>query len=189
MVFNTPPGYKHGFNIVINNVNLQNASSVKFLGVFVDSKLTWNDHISHLCSQVEKGVGIIGRLKHILPKNVIRSIYLTLVYPHLSYCSLSWSGTSKTSLNKLTVLQKRAIRQISSLAPRDHTSTLFKYLNLLKLQEIIKVNIATFTYRYVNNFLPPGFSHFFQSKLFSSKLQYASETSSSPSREPEKIIF
>lgn len=126
MVFNKPPGYKHGFNIVINNVNLQTASSVKFLGVFIDSKLTWHDHISHLCSQVAKSVGIIGRLKYIPPKNVLRAIYLTLVYPRLSYCSLAWSGTSNTSLNKLTVLQKRAIglRHISSAAPRDHTNVI-----------------------------------------------------------------
>ena len=68
MVFNMPPGQKHDFNILINNDNLQAASYVKFLGVLIDSKLTWNDHISYLCSQVAKGVGIIGRLKHVLTK-------------------------------------------------------------------------------------------------------------------------
>ena len=100
MVFNLPRTQNHDFKITINNIPLQPASSVNFLGVYIDSKLNWHNHISNLCSQVAKGVGIIGRLKRMLPRNVLRTIYLSLVYPHLSYCSLAWSCTSDTSLKK-----------------------------------------------------------------------------------------
>ena len=71
MVFNMPHTHNHNFNITINNIPLQAAASVKFLGVYIDSKLNWHEHISHLCSQVAKGVGIIGRLKMILPQDVL----------------------------------------------------------------------------------------------------------------------
>ena len=112
MVFNLPNYQNYNFKITINNEHLQLASSVNFLGVYIDSKLNWHNHISKLCSQVAKGVGIIGRLRRMLPNYVLRTIYLSLVYPHLSYCSLAWSSTSDTSLKKLVVLQKRAIRHI-----------------------------------------------------------------------------
>ena len=102
MVFIPTPGHTDGFSIYFNNETLPSASSVKFLRVFIDSKLTWNDHIWYLCSQVAKGVGIIGRLKDVLPENVLRSFYLSL--SHLSYCSLSWSSISNKSFSKLTVL-------------------------------------------------------------------------------------
>lgn len=48
MVFNPLPSYEYRFNIVINNENLHFAKCVKFLGESIDSKLTWNDHISFL---------------------------------------------------------------------------------------------------------------------------------------------
>ena len=115
----------YDFNITINNQPITVAENVKFLGVYIDPNLTWHCHISHLCSQVAKGVGIIGRLKYILPKNVLRTIYLTLVYPHLTYCATIWSNTTKANLNKLIILQKRAIIDMLQLQVLVITLTIY----------------------------------------------------------------
>lgn len=96
-----------------------------------------------------------------LPRNVLRTIYLTLIYPHLSYCSAIWSTASHCQLNKLHILQKRAIRHITCSKPRDHTNGLFTSHKLLKLPDIIKFGIASFTYRSLNNTLPDYFSNYF----------------------------
>ena len=151
----------HEFKISIDGNCLQRVENVKFLGIHIDSKLSWNEHVYNISSQIAKVVGILGRLKYIVPRNSLRSIYLALIYPHLSYCSIAWSSTSRSLFNKLNVLQKRAIRHITCSKPRDHTSSMFKSLNLLKLTDIFKTNIATFTYRSLHNLLPSQFSNYF----------------------------
>ena len=150
------------FNIVVNGQTLQRVNNTKFLGVIVDSKLSWVDHISYISSQVAKGVNIIGRLKYIVPKNVLRMIYLSLIYPHLTYCSSIWSCASSCHIQRLFILQKRAVRHISMVGSRDPTSPICKSLYLLKLHDILNLGVLCFTYRFLGNLLPNNFSNFLE---------------------------
>ena len=56
----------------------------------------------------------------------------TLVLPHINYCILSWGS----QIDRIHLLQKRAIRNISKSNFRAHTEPLFKEHNLLKVQDI-----------------------------------------------------
>ena len=103
----------------------------------------------------------LSKLKHFLPKNILRCIYLSLILPHFSYCSIIWSGSNKSYLNSLIVLQKKAIRHICNLDRFAHTSPLFSSLNLLKFPDIIKINIASFTFKCINSNVPNNFKTFF----------------------------
>lgn len=78
MVFNNSKcNNHHNINIYINSDKLDLVNKIKFLGVIIHSKLTWHEHIHYLSSHVAKGVGIIGRLKYILPRSVLRTLYLS----------------------------------------------------------------------------------------------------------------
>ena len=149
------------FNIDINGKLLQRVDCVKFLGVFIDSKLSWHDHIKYISTTVAKGVGVLSKLKHILPRSILRSLYQTLILPHLTYCCTIWSGCSKYLLNKLFILQKRAIRHITFSQARDHTNDLFKSLNLLKLIDLINLYVASFVYRSLHKMLPHSLKAYF----------------------------
>ena len=155
------PTINTDMNVVMNGISLKRVNSTKFLGVHIDANLSWVNHIAHISNQVSKGIGILSKLKHIMPPKIMRSIYLSLVLPHLSYCSSIWSGTTKTNLNKLYILQKRAVRNITCALPRSSTNEIFSSLNLLKLEDLISLNVATFTYRCLNNLLPGSFSSFY----------------------------
>ena len=109
-------------NVIMNGIHLERVDSTKFLGVHIDANLSWGIHVCHISNQISKGIGILSKLKHILPQKIMRSLYLSLVLPHLSYCSSIWSGTTKTNLNKLYILQKRAVRNIISSVPRSSTN-------------------------------------------------------------------
>ena len=151
----------NNFNISMNNVPLERVKRAKFLGVYIDDKLSWGDHISYVATQVSKGVGILAKLKFTLPLKALRLIYLSLILPQLSYCCSVWSGANKSILNKLLILQKRAVRHITCSASRDPTSSLFASLNLLKLPDVITLSLVIFTYRCLNNLLPTSFSTFY----------------------------
>ena len=64
--------------------------------------------------------------------NILKSVYNTLVLPHINYCILSWGS----QFDRIHLLQKRAVRNISKSNFRAHIEPLFKEPNLLKVQDI-----------------------------------------------------
>ena len=128
--------------------------SVKFLGVIIDEKLNWKEHIDHVSCKIAKAVGAINRIKTIVPYNVLVSLYNTMILPHISYCNIVWGNCAKTHLNRILVLQKRAIRIIFNLQPLSHTAPYFRKMNCLTIFNIHKQQIAIFMFSYCHNYLP-----------------------------------
>ena len=71
----------------INNCHLQWASSVKYLGVVVDSKLSWNDHISHISSKASKTLNLLRRHMFTCHASSKHKAFRALVLPILDYAS------------------------------------------------------------------------------------------------------
>ena len=149
--------HKSNFRICLDGKPINRTDKTRFLGVWIDSKLSWRDHINATSISISRSVGILCKLKHFLPKSALRCIYLSLILPHLTYCLVVWSGTAKTNLNKLVLLQKKAIRHIAGSKWCDHTSPLFSSLKLLKLHDIVNLNIACFIFKCINSNVPQKF--------------------------------
>ena len=81
-------------------------------------------------------------------------LYNTLLYPYLVHCNTMWSAADKSILNKLMVLQKRAVRLCSGSTYRAAASPLFFRLNLLKLVDINNYQAAIFMYKVKYRVLP-----------------------------------
>jgi len=126
----------------------------KFLGVIIDNKLNWNAHVNYISLNISRCLGVIGRVKKVLPCNVLLMVYHTLIYPILSYCCIMWGCATKTILSRLVLLQKRSLWLITCSAYRSPTSPLFKRLKLLKLVDIYKCHTLQFMFKLKNNLLP-----------------------------------
>ena len=148
--------------IKIDGVAVDKVNETKFLGIIIDEQLKWKPHISHVCSKVSKGIGIIWRIRYLLPKSVVKTLYYTLVYPYLHYGITIWGCNYNSNLQRLGILQKRAIRIISNSSYNAHTNPLFKANSILKLQDITTLNIASIMYLYSTCQLPKTFQHLFK---------------------------
>ena len=51
----------------------------------LDEKLNFNHHINEKIAKANKGVGLIGKLAHVLPRQSLITIYKSLIRPHLDY--------------------------------------------------------------------------------------------------------
>jgi hypothetical protein len=140
--------------IAINSTPISRVESTKFLGVLVDEKLTWRFHINHIATKIACSLGMLSKVKRILPRNNLLTLYYSLIYPHLNYCISIWGNTFQIYLNKLLTLQKRAVRLINCSFFRSHTNPIFIELRILKLPEIYKLSCLIFIYRYLANDLP-----------------------------------
>ena len=99
----------------------------------------------------------MNRLKRYLPQNILRTIYNSLILPHINYSILVWGFKS----SRISKLQKRAVRMISCNKYNAHTEPLFKSLNLLKVEDIFKIKILKFYYKYSQKTLPLYFNEMF----------------------------
>ena len=149
-------------HIKINNVTINQVESTKFLGVYIDSKLTWKVHINCLCKLLSRNSGVMNKLKPFVPPHVMLLLYSTLILPYLNYCILAWGNSSITLMNKVNVVQKRAVRIINNVGFLAHTNMLFYNCNILKISDLHLYNIGIFMYELSKDSLPDVFVPFFQ---------------------------
>ena len=99
--------------IIIENNVLEQVDNTKFLGVYIDQHLTWKTHVNFIAAKISKSVGLLYKAKYYLPSKSLLTLYYALVYPYLTYCNLIWASTYVTNLQRIYLLQKRAVRAIS----------------------------------------------------------------------------
>jgi hypothetical protein len=83
--------------------------STDFLGVVIDSTLSWELNIERTRSRISRNLFIINRLSKILDLNK-RMLYYGLIYPLLSYGIIVWKHSAKALTRRIFILEKRAVR-------------------------------------------------------------------------------
>ena len=149
------------FKLYYRNEEITKAQNVKFLGIYLDDKLSWNYHINDLCVKLSRKIGIFYRLQF-LPQKILKLLYYSLVNSHLSYCNIIWGFTSKSNLDRIHKLQKRVIRIITNSNFLAHTDPLFKKMKILPIHDMILLNVASFMFMVSYNvYLPGSFTEYF----------------------------
>ena len=100
--------------------------------------------------------GVIFRLRRIYPREILLTVYNTLILPHLSYCILVWGSKIKNN-HLLLLLQKKAVRNIANEDYIAHSEPLCKSLNILKIPDIFACFLWKFYYKLSKNQLPTCF--------------------------------
>ena len=101
-------------SILIRNSKLNFANSTKILGITIDNKLDFSLHIQTVCNKLSKSIGIIRKLSSFLQNSIIKQLYLSLVYPHLTYGVEVWGNSSKSKLIRINKLQNECIKLIDN---------------------------------------------------------------------------
>ena len=111
---------------------------VKYLGILIDSNLSWKIHIENITLKISKTVGLIAKLRHFLPLHILLHIYQSLISPYITYGLSVWGQASKCHLDKILILQKRALRFMYSKKKNEHTIPLFINAKILPLLFILQ---------------------------------------------------
>ena len=98
------------FSIILNSTHINRVKEVVFLGVVLDEHVTWKPHISRIANKVSKAVGLLYKSRFYISKFSLRTLYYSLVYPYLYYCTIVRGSTYPSNRNRLVLLQKRVIR-------------------------------------------------------------------------------
>ena len=146
MVFSNRIVASHSPSISFMDRVITPVNNCKYLGIFLDNKLTFKNHIQFINSKISRYTGMLYKIRENLPIKTRLDFYYAYIYPYLSYCTIIWGGTYATHLQPLIIQQKRTIRTITGAGFRDHTDPLFKQLKLLKLVDIYHFQLGTYMY-------------------------------------------
>ena len=90
--------------------SLKCTKCVKYLGVMIDFRLTFQHHINTLSARLRKIIFVLKRLRYISDIKVIRLVYTGLCQSVMAYCIETWGGTDKTSLIILERTQRALLK-------------------------------------------------------------------------------
>ena len=119
-----------GLSLTANGNALERNESFKYLGVTINQHMTWSDHISILSKKVNQRLGLICRVKHLLPLQARITLYNSLILPLLDYGDIVWGDKNNiTIMDHLQVLQNNAARCLLDLPRSSSGSQAISHLN------------------------------------------------------------
>ena len=138
---------------------IQRTNSCKFLGIMIDDKLTWSEHISYTKSKLCRSLYAISRSKNVVPLKHLKTLYDSLIHPYISYGIVLWGSTYSSYLQKIRICQNKAIRHIYRSAYNAHTDPLFKESKILKLDQLYILEAGKLVFDALHGILPAPLLH------------------------------
>ena len=89
------------FQLNINNSTISSEDSVTLLGIEIDNKLNFKNHVSTICKKANRQRNAIGRIQNYVGKKEKETIINTFVYSNFMYSPLAWHFCPKSSQNKI----------------------------------------------------------------------------------------
>ena len=120
-------------SLAINENAIEQVTSAKSLGVYVDQNINWECHIENVSKKIACAIGAIKRIRHLTPLNVLVNVYNSLIQPHFDYCNVVWGNCNKGLSKKLQRLQNRAARILMSASYDSNLDDLFRALGWRRL--------------------------------------------------------
>ena len=136
----------------LHKQQLSSVHSAKYLGVTIDSKLSFNEHVDSTCKKANSALAFLRRNFRSCQRKIKIDLYLTYVKPILEYAATVWTPHTRYAINKLENVQRRAARFVMSNYFR--TSSVTEMLSSLKWNSIESRNkelrLLTF-YKIIHN--------------------------------------
>jgi hypothetical protein len=117
-------------------LDLEQVDEIKYLGLWVDSRLSWKKHVSYLKSKLVNYIRIFYMLRTVCYPDLLRSMYFALINSKIEYGLEIWGGAFSTTIRPIIILQKAFIRIISYKTRLEHTFQLFRNLNILPIRNL-----------------------------------------------------
>ena len=139
--------------LCIDNVIVKSSNTVKLLGVCIDQKLNFDEHITNICRSAANQLSVLQRLGQYLTfeqKEILVNCYF---YSNFNYCPLVWTFSYEKHLRKIDNLQKRTLR----LLYNDYYSSYEDLLNKshkFTMDVNRKKHLAIEIYKTINNLNP-----------------------------------
>ena len=150
------------FKVNINNYCIKQISEMKYLGVILDSKLNWHEHIQYVSTKLARAAGVMYKFRNKVPQNVLMLLYHSIVASYLRYGIATWGSAKPSAITKLQNLQNKIVRHIAYPQQSDNILDHYTSLSILNIKELHFLEVAKFIFRSSKNTLPVSFDEYFR---------------------------
>lgn len=150
IILGTPASTSHNDNpqtVNIAGAVIPISSTLKSLGVTLDTKLSFSQHISTVCRTSYFHIRSMRHVRARLPPETLRTVACSIVSAKLDYCNSLLYGTTKANIAKLQLVQNSLARLITGTRKFDHITPVLARLHWLPVSSRITYKIATLTYK------------------------------------------
>ena len=128
--------------IELNNTPIEQVDVFSLLGLEIDTRLTFNEHVDTLFNKLSQQIGVLQKIKAFLPIEQRILYYNAMVKQLMMYGSIVCSVCSHENLERVFGLQKRAARVILDADMQANSIELFKKLKWLPFFCEIKIQMC-----------------------------------------------
>ena len=163
--FNKP--LKHKITLVFGKNAIKECKAIKYLGVMIDSTLSWKPHCDKISNTISRITGIFYKIRPFVNKKTLLMLYYSLVYPHLIYGIEVWGSSMISHISKIISMQKKIVRMITRKDVRMEnfayppSDPIFHELGILRLKDIHSLFVNKFVYKWTMGQTPPNFNDWF----------------------------
>lgn len=141
------------FSITVDGKEIQEVTSLKYLGMHLQSNLSWDQHISNLKSKISPAIGLLYKFKYKFDQKTKFLIYQSLVQSHVNYLTIIYAHKKSTELRSLQRLQNRALKSVANLPMTHSTISLYTeyFPSVLPIYGTYKQQIILYVFRCLHN--------------------------------------
>ena len=161
------------FELKMGSHCLSRTKTYEYLGIIVDEKFLWADHIDRVCMKLSQAAGVIYKVRNLLSKNALMLLYHSLVGQKLRYGLICWATASNFLLNKINVLHDKIVRYITFSKACSRAWPIYCTLEVLPLSILIDLERGKIMYKFQNRMLPKVFDEYFKKPRHQHATRYA----------------
>lgn len=139
-------------SISFNNKTIYSTNNYDYLGLVIDERLSFSDHINRILKKITPYLGVLSRIRYTLNRENMMKIYYSYIHSHLTYLLPFWSAASKTSLKNLSFFQNKLMR-IIKFKPYDFSTQLLYDNSFLSFYQLQKYESILLIYKISNNLI------------------------------------
>ena len=145
--------------IKVNGFSIEQVDCTKFLGIFIDDRLDWQFHVDHIAKKINSGMFVLRRISAFQNLALSLTIYYSLIFSHISYGIQIWGAGRKEHLDRVFVLQKKAVRYIFGLKKGDTCKSYFKESGILTVPSLYIMYTVLYVKQHIHQLAKLGDNH------------------------------
>ena len=123
-------------SLKVNSTAIDRSDPFKYLGVVINQTMSWSEHIDTISTKINQRIGMIKRIRHLLPLHAKLTLYNCLIIPLFDYGDTVWGDKNNdTLMGQLQVLQNKAAKVLLNLPPRSSSTEALDRLDLKTLSQ------------------------------------------------------
>lgn len=140
--------------ILIDNVEIDLVNEIKYLGLVIDSSLSFKSHLEYICKKINKKLYFFSKIRKNLSVLSAIKIFNVMIRPHFEYCSSILFMFNAEMMNRLQKLQNRGMRIILKVSRYTSKSHMLRTLKWMSVSQRIKMNVLIMVFKIKHKIMP-----------------------------------